>query len=103
MFPPVNSVVSSLSTCVLINQTVRRCRPFALRRLNTFWPSGVLMRLRKPWQAFLLLRFGWYVRFIYGSFWIIGEARILCLIPKLVKPMSDFFVPQTDRGCKLAP
>lgn len=28
--------------------TVKRWRPFARRRLITFWPSAVLMRLRKP-------------------------------------------------------
>jgi hypothetical protein len=45
------------------NQTVRRWRPLARRRLITFWPSAVLMRFRNPWQVFRLLLFGWYVRF----------------------------------------
>lgn len=40
-------------------QTVRRQRPFARRRLRTFLPPGVLIRLRNPCVRLRLLRSGW--------------------------------------------
>lgn len=40
-------------------QTVRRRRPFARRRLRTFLPPGVLIRLRNPCVRLRLLRSGW--------------------------------------------
>ena len=41
------------------SQTVRRRRPFARRRLRTFLPPGVLIRLRNPCVRLRLLRSGW--------------------------------------------
>jgi hypothetical protein len=41
------------------DQTVRRWRPLARRRLMTFRPSAVLMRFRNPWLVLRLLLFGW--------------------------------------------
>ena len=41
------------------SQTVRRRRPFACRRLRTFLPPGVLIRLRNPCVRLRLLRSGW--------------------------------------------
>ena len=69
------------------DQTVRRWRPFARRRLITFWPSAVLMRFRNPWQVFRLLLV-WLVCSFHGagSLWF-GEAGILCLIRPIVKTL----------------
>ena len=40
-----------------------RLRPFALRRRRTARPDRVRIRARNPWVRFLLLLWGWYVRF----------------------------------------
>jgi hypothetical protein len=69
----------------LPNHTVRRWRPLARRRLITFWPSAVLMRFRKPWHVFRLLRFGWYVRFMVAA--PCGLAKRVFYVPS--DPMSS--------------
>ena len=58
---------AALSGSVGQDYTVSLFRPFALLRLITFRPFGVLIRTRKPWVRFRLLLLGWYVRFMTSS------------------------------------
>jgi len=48
-------------------ETVRRLRPFALRRLSTWRPFFVAIRTRNPCVRFRRRRFGWNVTLIVGS------------------------------------
>jgi hypothetical protein len=59
-------------------------RPFARRRLITFCPLLVRILFIKPCTRFILLFFGWYVRFISRS-----------TFPDELEPVfsSDFFFP----------
>lgn len=49
------------------NQTVRMCRPLALRRSSTLRPALVAMRERKPCLRWRLILLGWYVRLMASS------------------------------------
>ena len=42
-------------------------RPLSRRRLRTFWPSVVRMRILKPCVLLLFRLFGWKVRFILAG------------------------------------
>ncbi len=46
------------------DETVRRLRPLARRRLSTSRPFFVLIRTRNPWVRLRLRRLGWNVRFM---------------------------------------
>jgi hypothetical protein len=48
-------------------ETVRRLRPLARRRLRTSRPFFVLMRTRKPCVRFRRRRLGWNVRFMMSD------------------------------------
>ena len=48
-------------------ETVRRLRPFARRRLSTWRPFFVAIRTRNPCVRFRRRRFGWNVTLIVGS------------------------------------
>src|SRR5690606_20413725 len=58
------------------SETVRRLRPFALRRERTRRPAGVAMRALKPCVLARLRRFGWYVRFISAPRTARRQARL---------------------------
>jgi hypothetical protein len=49
------------------DQTARRLRPFARRRLSTRRPPLVAMRARKPWTRLRCRLLGLKVRFMFGS------------------------------------
>ena len=50
------------------DQTVRRLRPLARRRLSTMRPFLVAMRARKPWARLRLMTLGWNVLFMVHLF-----------------------------------